>query len=412
MKIVHLSYADGGGGAAKAAYRIHRGLLGLGVDSRMLVSRKTGADKSVSDSGSSAGRIWSQVSAYLDLLPAHLMPGGLDGYCSLSWVGTGPVVRAMRLNPDIVHLHWINSGFMRLEEIRRLKCPVVWRLADMWPMAGAEHYVGSSRRYIDGYHAANRPAGAGRVDLSAWTWKRKSRCYAALADLTVVTPSQWLAECARYSELFRGRRVEVIPTGQDVNVYRPIPKDVARQILGLSASQKIIMTASMELNDARKGVDLLMGALLCLEGRDYALMLLGGGGVPAGVPFPVHPLGKLEDDIALAIAYSAADVFVAPSREENLPNTVIESMACGTPAVAFNIGGMPDLIKTMETGHLARAFDVEDMAHGIETILERDDMRASMAAAGRVLVENEYSEDVQARRYSALYEDILQLHGK
>lgn len=411
MKAVHLSYADGGGGAAKAAYRIHRGLLGLGVDSRMVVSRKTCADKSVSDPGSPMGRVWSQASAYLDLLPAHLMPGGLDGYCSLSWVGTGPVAKAISMQPDLVHLHWINSGFMRLEEIRQLKCPVVWRLADMWPMAGAEHYVGSSRRYIEGYKQGNRPSGTGWVDLSEWTWKRKRQLYPALSDLTIVTPSRWLAECARNSLLFRGRRVEVIPTGQNISIYRPIPKDVARQILGLPASQKIIMTASMQLNDERKGVDLLLRALKCLEGREYALLLLGGGSVPSGLPFTVHFLGKLEDDIALAIAYSAADVFVASSREENLPNTVIEAMACGTPAVAFEIGGMPDLIRTMQTGYLAQPFDVEDMAHGMDTILEHEDIQASMAAAGRILVEQEFSVDVQACRYNELYKDILRLNS-
>jgi glycosyltransferase involved in cell wall biosynthesis len=407
MKIVHLSYADGGGGAAKAAYRIHRGIRSLGVDSYMLVSNKTTADPFVMDPGAPAGRIWAQVAAYLDILPWRLVGTRPDGYSSLSWVGTGAVRRAERLNPDIVHLHWINSGLLRLEELKRVKCPVVWRLADMWPMAGAEHYVGRDLRYEAGYSAANRPTAKRMLDLHENTWKRKMHVYEEISNLTVVSPSQWLADCARKSALFSAKRIEVIPTGQNLDIYRPISKEIARSILDIPPTKKIIMTASMQLNDKRKGADLLMNGLGLLKDCGYAVMLLGGATRLTDWPIPAYPLGKLNDDLALAIAYSAADVFVAPSREENLPNTVIESMACGTPAVAFNIGGMPDLIRHMRTGYLAQAFDPEELAHGIELILENDEMRAEMALAGRTLVEYEHSEKVQAQRYLKLYEDIL-----
>lgn len=407
MKIVHLSYADGGGGAAKAAYRIHRVIRQLGGDSHMLVSKKTTIDPFVLDGGSPAGRIWAQTAAYLDLLPWRLVGARSNDYSSLSLVGTGAVKRASLLNPDIVHLHWINSGFLRLEELKRLKCPVVWRLADMWPMVGAEHYVGECLRYEVGYSAANRPTLGGWLDLNKHTWNRKRRVYANIANLTVVTPSKWLADCARRSVLFRGRRIEVIPTGQNLDVYRPISKEIARAILNIPLTEKLIMTASMQLDDNRKGVDLLKTGLGMLKDRGYAIMLLGGSSGVPDLPMPVYTLGKLHDDLALSLAYSAADVFVAPSREENLPNTVIEAMACGTPAIAFNIGGMPDLIKPMCTGYLAKAYDAEELAHGIETILENDGLRTEMAWAGRVLVESEHSEQLQARRYLTLYEDIL-----
>lgn len=408
MKIQHLSYADGGGGASKAAYRIHRGLRRIGVDSSMLVSRRVTSDPYVHDSGSALGRLWGQTASYVDLLPWHLPRVSRPDFYSLGWIGTGAIKRVCRFKPDLVHLHWINAGFVRIEELRQLKCPVVWRLADMWAMAGAEHYVGDDRRYIEEYRSENRPKNEKGVDLHKWVWERKRKIYSRIKNLTIVTPSQWLAQCARQSALFKDRRIEVIPTGQDIQVFRPIAKPVARHLLGLPEDARLIMTASMQLDDRRKGIGLLAKALGTLKGRDYRIVSVGGSPSDGGTfALPTHSLGTLSDDLTLALAYSAADVFVAPSVEENLANTVIEAMACGTPCVAFNIGGMPDIIKHMQNGYLASPLDVEDLASGIVSVLESDHLRTRFASEARSLVELEFSEEAQARRYALLYSDIL-----
>jgi len=408
MKIAHLAYSDGGGGAFKAAYRIHKSLRQLGQESSMLVSKRVGNDPDVYDSGSALGRLWGQTATYLDILPWHLMKVPRGDFSSLSWVSSGPLGKLETLRPDIIQLHWVCAGFMTIEQIGKLNTPVVWRLADMWALAGAEHYVGDDARYRQGYRRDNRPADEKGVDLNRWAWTRKRKAYAKLDNLTIVTPSHWLANCARESVLLKNRRIEVIPTGQDIEAFHPIPKPVAREILRLPQTGKFIMTASMGLDEKRKGVGLLLQALELLKGNGYQLLLLGDPPRHApDCPMPVHYLGRLQDDVALALAYSAADVFVAASVEENLANTVIEAMACAVPCVAFAIGGMPDIIRPACNGYLAQPFLIEDLARGIETVLESGEAYARLASEARLTVEQGFSEAGQARRYLSLYEELL-----
>lgn len=408
MKVVHLAYADGGGGAFKAAHRIHRGLRALDIDSRMLVSKRVTGDPDVADAGTPSGRIWAQIATYLDVVPLRLLRIPAEDFSSLAWVGTGAARRARKLAPEVVQLHWICAGFMRIEALGTLRAPVVWRLADMWPLGGIGHYSGEDTRYLHGYSAERRPSGECGPDLNRWVWERKRRAFARLHDLTVVAPSRWMARCASQSLLFRERRVEVIPTGQDISIYRPIPRKTAREILQLPQQARLVMAGSMGVGEKRKGVRLLLQALELLRDRKYELLLLGDR--PRTIPpLPVqaHWLGRLNDDISLALAYSAADVFVAPSLEENLANTVIEAMACGIPCVAFDIGGMPDIIRPALNGYLARPFATDDLARGIVAILEAGAAYERISAEARNTVVTEFSAELQARRFASLYEDVL-----
>ncbi len=408
MKVVHLAYADGGGGAFKAAYRIHRGLVSLGLDSTMLVSRRLSSDPTVKDAGTPAGRLWGQLATHLDAAPWHLLRIPRGEYRSLAWAGTAAARRAQSMAPDVVQLHWVCAGFLRVETLSVINCPLVWRLADMWPLAGAEHYVGDDVRYRDGYRADNRPLQECGPDLNRWVWQRKRRAYARLRDLTIVTPSRWLARCAGESLLLRGRRIEVIPTGQDLGTFRPIPRIQARSILGLPPEAKLVMAGSMGVADKRKGVGLLLEALESLRGRGYRLLLLGDAPTtPLRLPVEAHWLGRLNDDVSLALAYSSADVFVAPSTEENLANTVIEAMACGVPCVAFDVGGMPDIVHPGRNGYLAAPFATADLARGIVLLLEAGADYARFSAEARLTVEKEFSAPLQARRFAALHEDVV-----
>jgi glycosyltransferase involved in cell wall biosynthesis len=408
MKIAHLAYADGGGGAFKAAYRIHRGVRGLGLESQMLVAKKITGDADVFDAGSALGRLWAHAATYLDVAPFRLLRVPRSEFASLAWVRTRATRRLAGLGADIVHLHWICGGLIRIEELARITQPIVWRLADMWPLAGAEHYVGADTRYQRGYRRDNRPPGEKGIDLNRWVFERKARAYATIPNLTIVTPSRWLARCARESALLRGRRVEVIPTGQDLHAYRPIPKAWARELLRLPPDGKFIMTASTNLGDKRKGVAYMLEALAPLDVKTHRLMLLGSPPAkPVDCPLPIHYLGRLDDDLSLAIAYSAADVFVAPSLEENLANTVIEAMACGVPCVAFDIGGMPDIIHHGGNGFLAAPFDADGLRRNILAAIGSADFQAQLGAAARATVEAEFSEELQARRYAELYHDLL-----
>lgn len=409
MKVLHLSFADDGAGAFKAAYRIHRGLLARGVESSMVVSRRTTNDSTVYGPRTSIGRLTARLTIELDNLPWRVLRQSPRGWCSLACVGTKLVPRVRAMTPDIVQLHWICAGMVRLESLARLHYPLVWRLADMWPIAGTQHYVGDDLRYRNGYRAATRPMGERGIDLERWVWERKRRVYARLPDLTIVTPSQWLARCARESVLFRDRRIEVIPTGQNIETFKPLAKPFARDALGLPAGVKLIMTGSGDLGDPRKGLGHLLRALETLRGRDYELLLIGEAPrtLPP-LPIRAHWLGRLNDDVSLALAYSASDVFVAPSTQENLANTVIEAMACGVPCVAFRIGGMPDIIRPDRNGYLAEPFDAESLAQGIVSLLESGEAGARLRHEARLTVEREFSSSLQAQRYETLYAELVE----
>lgn len=406
MRVVHAGYSDLSGGASKAALRIHQSLGTRGVDSHMIVSKKMGNSTNVHGPTTSSQRIWNELTPYLDLIPFKLFNIKTDGYESLSFVGTNPVPKILSMEPDLVHLHWICAGFMKIGDIKKIKKPIVWRLADMWAFCGSEHYAGSSFRYIDGYFQKQS-----RIDLSRWTWLRKKRAYEKVENLTVVTPSRWMADCAKNSYLFKDRRVEVIPTGQDVNIYRPLPKHICKEILGLNPDKKTILSGALGFsNDPRKGSDLLLEAINKLRNRKEIELALFGSEGPSrseNLGIDCKHLGRFNDPLSLSIVYSAADIFVAPSREDNLPNTVIEAMACGTPCVAFRIGGMPDIIYP-NNGMLSPPYDTDHLASSIEELLFSSQVEyANYCKNARAMVVENFSLESQVSKYISLYEEIL-----
>jgi glycosyltransferase involved in cell wall biosynthesis len=236
---------------------------------------------------------------------------------------------------------------------------------------------------------------------------RKNLAYSNL-DLTVVTPSQWLGDMASKSSLFAGRRIEVIPNGLDTDSFKPIDRCVARDYLGVSNDNPVILFGSHWLPDPRKGGDLLCKAL-AIFGKPCTLLTFGEGALQlAEAPMvTLRSLGSLSDNASLALAYSAADVFVCPSREDNLPNTVAEALACGTPCAAFDINGLPDMIEHKKTGWLARAFDPADLSEGIKWIVNHPDPLQLRSEARRKALAD-YSIAAMANRYAKLYEEILE----
>ena len=230
----------------------------------------------------------------------------------------------------------------------------------------------------------------------------------------MVAPSRWLADCARSSALFGGLRVEVIPNGLDPDRFRPLDQRAAREDLGLPPEKKLVLFGAMgSTSDPNKGFQLLLPALQRLAAagwKERCELVVFGAPAPAAPPafgMPVRYLGRLRDSAALARLYAAADVFVVPSLQENLPNTIMEAMACGTCCVGFDQGGMRDLIEPGETGYLARPYAAEDLAAGIGRLLEDDEARQAMARRARRKVEEEFAIERVARRYADLYRELL-----
>jgi glycosyltransferase involved in cell wall biosynthesis len=382
MKILLLSTQDMLGGAARASYRLHKGLQNIGINSQMLVQEKNSDDKTVLAPRIRMFQGIARSKLTFDALPLKFYRQRSENIFSLQWLPDRVIPKIAAINPDIINLHWISGAFVHIETLAKVKRPLLWTLHDMWAFTGGCHYSGDCDRYTQSCGTCPQLGSKKDWDLSRWVWKRKISAWKKL-NLTIVTPSSWLAKCARASSLFQDLRIEVIPNGVDIQTYRPIERRVARKLLNLPEDKQLVLFGSLRAtSDNRKGFHLLQPALqeLSKSGwKDRLEVVIFGASQPEDPPdfgFQAHYVGTLNDDLSLSVVYSAADVFVLPSIEENLANTVMEAIACGTPCVAFNIGGMPDMIDHQKNGYLAQAYRIEDLAQGINWVLENQE-RAS-----------------------------------
>ena len=416
MKILLLSTNDNNPGASRGAYRLHKSLQGIGVDSQMLVQTKQTEDKTVIGTSNSSGIGQAIAGSRLTLgqLPLKLYPHRDRSKYSLQWLPDNITSKVAQLEPDIVNLHWICSSYLQIETLAKLKKPLVWTLRDMWTFTGGCHYAGDCDHYTNSCGACPQLGSSKNCDLSRWVWQRKAKAWKNL-NLTIVPLSSWLGKCAASSSLFKDLRIEVIPNGINTSIYKPINKKIARDQLNLPQDKKLVFFgAARATSDKRKGFEQLQQALQHLSKsgyKDELELVIFGGGRPDNPPefgFKEHYLGRFSDDLLLALIYSAADVFVAPSIEENLANTVMESIACGTPCVAFNIGGMPDMIEHQQNGYLAEPYKIDDLARGIAWVLENESRHQKLSYRAREKVEQEFTPEIPARRYAALFNEILE----
>jgi len=286
-------------------------------------------------------------------------------------------------------------------------------LHDMWPFTGGCHYDDECGEFQDSCGKCPALGSDLDYDLSRYLWKRKHKAWEHI-PIVVVATSHWLANMARLSSLFKDKRVEVIPNGIDTDTYKPINKEVARAALNLPQDKRLVLFSAFgAVSDKRKGSHLLLPALEKMSEIGWGLkteLLIIGASQPENPPeigMPVHYMGHLSDEISQVLLYSAADVVVAPSMQENLSNTVMESLACGTPVVAFNIGGMPDMIDHKANGYLADPFDSNDLANGIMWILENDSRLDLLSQCARQVAVDRYALKVVAGRYLALYKSLV-----
>ncbi|HNL39352.1 MAG: glycosyltransferase [Saprospiraceae bacterium] len=320
---------------------------------------------------------------------------------------------------DVLHLHWINQGFLSLENIRDLAGlgkPVVWTLHDMWAFTGGCHYSRGCDHYLDRCGRCLYVRRPGASDLSHRIWINKQRLFPR--NIHFVTCSEWLAGVARSSALLNDRPVEAIPNPIDTRLFQPLPaleRQQARQHLGFQDDDKVLLFAAMKVSDERKGFSYLQSALQCLKKSrpDLPLKILVLGQIDqaarAQLPFETVTPGLISDPARLATLYAASDLFVIPSLEDNLPNTVMESLACGTPVAGFRTGGIPEMAGHLQEGFIAEQKDVEGLAKGIEWVfgLTATDYE-HLRRRAREKVEREYKNAVVAHRYLNLYERLVQ----
>ena len=409
MKVLQLNYSDINGGAARAAYRIHHALRADGVDSRMWVNKASAGDWTVQGPSSKFEILFASVRPQLVGPLRKAMKTDNPIIHSLQVLPSQWVERINQSDADVVHLHWVAGEMLSIADIGRIMKPVVWTLHDMWAFCGAEHYT-EEYRWKDGYYASNRPSYESGLDLNRWTWERKRKHWSK--PMQIVTPSRWLARCVEESALIQGWPVSVIPNALDVEKWKPVEKEHARQLLHLPADVPLLLFGAMGGGtDPRKGYDLLLQALRSVTTRRSELELVIFGQLPPEHPkdfgAPIHYTGHLHDDVSLQLLYSAADVMVIPSRQDNLPNTGKEALSCGTPVVAFDTCGLPDIVDHQTTGYLAKAFDTLDMARGIEWVLEDNERLTKLGRNARRKAEERFAYPVVADQYQKIYEQAL-----
>ncbi len=405
------------GGAARATYRLHQGLLALGEDSTLFVGRRESDDPSV------VGLRYSL--ALFDRVQRGARRLLLRRAASKLGMGHGPGAShfsddrteygsrvVAQLPPwDVLHLHWISGFVDYLKFFRSVPRdrPIVWTLHDMNAFTGGCHFDGGCARYVQSCGCCPQLNSQEMSDFSHDCWNRKSRGYRVLgpSNLHLVTPSQWLAQEARRSSLLGRHPITVIPYGLDTEIFQPRDSRAAREVLGLPQDAKIILFLADRATEARKGFRQLVEALSGIEEQSGLFLLyLGRGHVELPPNLPGTQLAYESNDRLLSMIYSSADVFVLPALQDNLPNTVLEAQACGLPVVAFSTGGIPDLVRDGVDGRLVTCGDTRALGDAILRTVKNDDARRIMGTNARNKVEQEYSSETQARRYLDLYRSM------
>lgn len=415
LKILHINVSDISGGAARAAYRLHTALRGIGVESRMLVQYKNSDYYHVLCPESIIEKGMALLRPTLDGLPVRLYKNRSKSIFSPASIPSYRLIQKINSsNTDVVHLHWIAGGMLRIEELARIAKPIVWTLHDMWAFTGGCHYDNGCGKYLNTCELCPILGSFKNNDLSARILKRKERIFSQLHNMIVVGVSRWLASCAENSALLKDKHIVNLSNPIDTHTFRPIEKATARDMLGLSADKKLVLFGAINAtNDPRKGFSALSQALRQLRSENVELVIFGASR-PENEPdfcFPVHYLGRLYDDLTLRTIYSAVDVMVVPSLQEAFGQTASESMTCGTPVVAFGATGLLDIVEHKQNGYLAKPFDLNDLALGIDWILDHSSPDTLAQNARQKVIDNFEASKV-AGLYVELYEKVLGKRSK
>ncbi len=407
MNILIVNTSDMYGGAAIAAFRLMNALLREGEHVKMLVRDKQADHTGVIAAGS---KLENRFNFYLERGVIFLRNGFTKQYLfDISIANRGLSITHLPAyrEAEVIHLHWINQGMLSLDEIGRIIASgrkIVWTMHDMWPFTGICHHAAGCIRYERSCGECPWLRSPSRNDLSHQLFHAKQAVYAR-GGITFVACSNWLRELAAKSPLTAGHQVVSIPNPIDTAVYIPMDKREARHRLNLPEDKKIVLFAAAKASDRRKGMDYLVEAsrIMAQQHDDILFLIAGNDGEELGkhLSLPARSLGYVAPRDMPGV-YNAADLFVTPSLQENLPNTIMEAMACGTPCVGFHTGGIPEMISHGTNGYVAAYRDADDLSEGILRILSGNDAGLFSSEARRKVVE-EYRQEKIARRYIQLY---------
>lgn len=419
MRVLIVNTSERIGGAAIAANRLMEALNNHGVEAKMLVRDKQTDHPRVVQLDKSWKNdvkfVWERFCIWKanqfhrhKLFEVDMANVGID-------ITSLPEFR----DADVIHLHWINQGYLSLRNIQKILQsgkPVVWTMHDMWPFTGICHYAGSCTRYQSQCHDCPLLFhDGGKKDISYRVFLQKQPLLSA-TKIHFVACSQWLERLAKTSTLLQGHPVCNIPNAINMNLFHPMDKQKARIKLNLPLDKRLLLFGSLKITDKRKGVDYLIESCRLIQERhpdlasQLAIVTMGKAGeqMQALFPFPVFNLSYVGRERDLVDVYNAVDLYVTPSLQDNLPNTIVEAMACGVPCVGFQTGGIPQMIDHLHNGYVATYQDASDFANGIHWALEDDYNSLSEMATRKAQLT--YSENVVAARYVEVYNQAIGNH--
>lgn len=421
MNILQINTHDVAGGAARVMLRLHQGLERSGHESRLLVRKRT----TTSTYACSVADVIGEKRTLRNRLLTQL------GVRADAWFGmpnlyfsTKRILKTDILQlAEVLHLHNLHGRYFNYHLLPMFSAckPIVWTLHDMWAFTGHCAYSYDCERWRTGCFTCPLLEGSGRglvepkptwVDRTRQVWHTKRRLYQKTA-LHIVTPSQWLCDLAKESILGEALSIQCISNGIDLDVFRPLDQAMARDVLGIPLDSKVLLFVAARVTTKRKGLSYLLDALEGIEDTESIVLLsIGAGDVSMGplARFCCRNLGPLFDERLLSLVYSAADLFVFPTLADNQPLVLLEAMACGTPIVSFDVGGVPEMVRHMDTGYLARYEDIGDLRRGICTLLEDGELGVRLRSRCRETAEAEYDLNLQVQRYLTLYEQAVEQH--
>jgi glycosyltransferase involved in cell wall biosynthesis len=417
LKVVHLSSSDLSGGASIACKRISDSLILENVDSNLLVQKKSSPDDKVqSTTNNFLSRLHYNLRFALDEGYIRLLTNQKRGRFSYPFIGIDITNHPLIISSDVINLHWINGGFLSLDilgKIGKLGKPIVWTLHDMWAFTGGCHYSLDCRKFEKECNYCPLLKQSGKNDKSNKIFSEKK--FFKELNLTIVTCSKWLKQEAERSALLGEKKILNIPNPLDTEFYKPSDIILSRKKLGLSENKICILFGAMNLIDERKGFGYLLNSLNKLasespDNKDKIEILVFGKTKDEtlnSIPFKCHYFGNLKSEDEIIACYNSADIFIAPSLQDNLPNTVVESLACGTPVVSFNVGGLPDMIDHLKNGYLAQVGSVEDLVNGINWYINNPANHDQLRLNARERAVKNFSREVVAKQYKELYRSII-----
>ena len=419
MRILIVNTSERTGGAAVASGRLMNALNNNGAKAKMLVRDKesdhiavVGLRRSLLQEWHFLWERWC-IFCHLHFSRKHLFE------IDIANTGTDITTLPEFKEADVIHLEWINQGMLSLNDIRKIIAKgkaVVWTMHDLWPAAAICHYAHMCSSFKTGCHYCRLlPGGGSANDLSKRVWKCKETVYRN-SNIHFVACSRWLEQQAQQSKLLQGMQITSIPNSIDTNIYHPSDKQDARLSAGLPAGgRRIILFVSQRVTDERKGmvyfieaIERLVALYPAMKER-WVVAVLGGHAedITDKLALPVYPLGYVNDEKKIVSVYNSADVFVLPSLEDNLPNTIMEAMACGVPCVGFDVGGIPEMIDHEINGYVARFKDSDDLMRGIRWVLDPNTDYALLSHRAIRKVTSAYSERSVALKYIEVYDQAM-----